>query len=116
MKRFFVDSSSYVGVISTNNMFKLISTVDNVMGDCYEIPIGTTLRQCLNAWNKINSKMIYSAHDPFCCIEKPEYGFNLDYEGIDENEDPSGKLFFVDLKTKERKILDFKNTFELKLR
>jgi len=113
VKRFYIDGLEYANVISTNDMFKLISTVDNVMGDCYEVPPKTTLTQCCNHWDKVVSKIMYSAQDPFCCKDKSEYGFQLDSDERDEDGDLVGEVVFVDLKTGSRKKLDYSDTFFL---
>lgn len=114
MKRFFIDSFSYRGVVSTNDMYKLISTVDNIIGDCYEVPAGTTLKQCESCIGSKDWKLIYSGLDPFCCSDHSEYGFKITSDEFDDEATPCGYIIFEDLKTGEQKHLNYDNTFELK--
>lgn len=114
MRRFFIDSFSFRGVISTNDMFKLISTADDVLGDCYEVPTGMTLSQCDSGARRNEWKLIYSGLDPFCCPNHPEYGYKIDTDEWDEENSPCGHLLFLDLKSGEKKELDYSNTFKLK--
>ena len=113
MKRFFIDSFAYAGSISTDNIYKLISTTDNVVGDCYEIPSGLSRTQLINGSRVAEWKMIYSANDPYCDSEKLEYGFRIESDEYDEENEPCGRIIFVDLKTGEKKALTYSDVFEL---